>query len=364
MKAFNPNAASPPGSGLFGLPHSLDEARVAVLPVPFDATSSYAKGAARGPAAIAAASRQVDLFDLQTGKPYEQGIALVEVPKPLRTLVEDWNREATRRAAPVIAAGGPGDDPRLLKAAEAVNRICGELNRFVFDHTSALIEAGKLVAVVGGDHGAPFGSIAAHARRYPGMGVLHVDAHADLREAFEGFAWSHASIMFNVVRELPGVARLVQVGVRDLCEEEWELIQASKGRIRTFTDTDLARERFAGATWAKQCQRIARSLPKDVYVSFDIDGLDPALCPHTGTPVPGGLSFQEACALLEAVVDSGRRIVGLDLDEVAPGPEGDEWDANVGARMLYKMIGWALRSGGAGRRPRRWARQRRGARGA
>src|SRR5206468_706031 len=92
------------------------------------------------------------------------------------------------------------------------------------------------------------------------------------------------------------------------------------------------------------CDEIVAVLPSEVYLSFDIDGLDPTLCPNTGTPVPGGLSFQQVCGLLRVLVESGRRIVGLDVNEVAPGADGDEWDANVGARLLYKMIGWALRS--------------------
>jgi agmatinase len=100
--------------------------------------------------------------------------------------------------------------------------------------------------------------------------------------------------------------------------------------------------RLGGETWATQCARIVADLPRAVYLSFDIDGLDPTLCPNTGTPVPGGLTFHQATYLIAEVVRSGRRIVGFDLNEVAPGPDGDEWDANVGMRVLYKMIGWAV----------------------
>jgi len=140
------------------------------------------------------------------------------------------------------------------------------------------------------------------------------------------------------------MARLVQVGIRDLCEEEHQRIASSGGRIRTFFDSELAEARFAGATWGQQTLRILEALPQDVYVSFDIDGLDPTLCPHTGTKVPGGLSFQMATGLLAAVVRSGRRIVGFDLTEVVPAGDGTEWDENVAARLLYKLIGWCLRS--------------------
>jgi agmatinase len=208
------------------------------------------------------------------------------------------------------------------------------------------IARGKLVALIGGDHSSPFGAIRAHAEAHPGLGVLHIDAHADLRVAFEGFTHSHASIMHNVMTKIPEVGRLVQVAIRDFSEDEYRTIEKSDGRIRTHFDADLSRRRFAGESWKSQCERIVKDLPKSVYVSFDIDGLEPTLCPHTGTPVPGGLQFAEATALIAEVVHSGRRIVGVDLNEVVPGPDGDQWDGNVGARMLYKMIGWMLISQG------------------
>jgi agmatinase len=141
---------------------------------------------------------------------------------------------------------------------------------------------------------------------------------------------------------LPGVTRLVQVGVRDFCEEEAQRIDESAGRIVTFFDADLQARLAAGEPWAALVEEMLAPLPRTVYLSFDIDGLDPALCPHTGTPVPGGLNFAQACFLLRALAQSGRRLVGFDLVEVAPGPDGDEWDGNVGARLLYKLIGHAL----------------------
>ena len=232
-----------------------------------------------------------------------------------------------------------------------MNALCEELNAWLERTVARLVADGKLVATVGGDHGSIYGAIAAHAHAYPGMGILHLDAHADLRDAYEGFTWSHASIFHNVVRRLPEVSRLVQVGLRDISEAELALVDSSGGRVVIHSDPELKRRGFDGEPWARQVDRMVQGLPEQIYLSFDIDGLDPTLCPHTGTPVPGGLSFPEATALVAGVVRSGRRIVGMDLNEVAPGPEGDEWDGNVGARLLYKMIGWALRSqrGGEGR---------------
>ncbi len=312
-----------------------------VVPVPFAATTSYGGGAQEGPAAVLAASRQVDLYDRETGRPYASGIAMLDESERVRRC----DREARALAEQVIAVGGDvSSSPELAAALQRVNLLCGEVNELVYREVSSWLDRGKLVALVGGDHAVPFGCIQAHAERYPGMGILHLDAHADLRTAYEGFTWSHASIMANVLDHIPGVAKLVQVGVRDLSNQEAARIDASRGVIATFFDSDLAERRFEGEPWSRVVASIVAELPAEVYLSFDIDGLDPTLCPHTGTPVPGGLSFAEACALVSAVARSGRRIVGLDLVEVVPGPDGDEWDGNVAARLLYKMIGHALRT--------------------
>jgi agmatinase len=336
---FDPSAAAAHG-GLFGLPFSPQDARVVILPVPWEATVSYGAGTANGPAAVLAASRQVDLLDRETGRPYQAGIAML----PLSAEVRELSESARAAALPVIENGGPGDDPKLLAAVADVDRLGSTLNTWVHGQIRDLLDAGKLPGVLGGDHSTPFGAIRAVAERHQGLGVLHFDAHADLRKAYEGLRWSHASIMYNVLAEIPEVARLVQVGVRDYSDEEDAFIRDNRERVTTWFDPDLRRSLFDGESWSRIALRIVASLPRDVYVSFDIDGLDPALCPHTGTPVLGGLSFPEATSLLRLVVESGRRIVGFDLTEVAPGPDGGEWDGNVGARVLYKLIGFALMS--------------------
>ncbi|MBX3463331.1 MAG: agmatinase family protein [Planctomycetes bacterium] len=336
--AFDPNAAAAPDSGIFGLDVDADAAAVVLVPVPFAATVSYGGGAEHGPAAILAASRQVDLFDLRYGRVYERGIHLLGAEPALA----GEHERARRLAADVIARGGAG--PGDAAAVAAVDAAGARVNESVYAITRRLLGAGRIPGVVGGDHSVPFGAIRACAEHRPGLGILHLDAHADLRRAYEGFRWSHASIMDNVLREVPQVARLVQVGIRDFCEEEFEAIGRSEGRVVTHFDLDWQRRRFGGDTFDGLCREAVAALPHDVYVSFDIDGLDPSLCPHTGTPVPGGLSFAEAAHLLRTLVDSGRRIVGFDLVEVAPGV--DEWDANVGARMLYQLCGAAVHAAG------------------
>ena len=322
--AFDPGAPAGAASGLFGLESAPGEARVHVVAVPFDATTSYRKGAARGPAAILEASRQVDLFDAVTGKPYEAGIWMA----PPEGTVERWNEAASTHAA--------------RGEVDAVNGIGDALNAFVYERAGEALANGKLVGTLGGDHSTPFGAIQAHAERAPGMGVLHFDAHADLRDAYQGFTWSHASILHNVATRLDGVGAIVQVGLRDLCEEEHHAIANSSGRIHALFDHEWAEARYAGEDLRALVRRTLEHLPGDVYVTFDVDGLDPALCPGTGTPVPGGLSWHEAMLWLGELVRSGRRIVGFDLTEVAPRDDG--WDAIVGARLLYRLIGFALLS--------------------
>jgi agmatinase len=349
-KAFDPGAAAPSDSGIFGLPHSAEDARVIVVPAPFAATTSYGGGAEDGPSAILEASKQVDLFDRETGRPYEPGIHMLPIPSEMRA----WNDEGRALAAKIIDVGGDvTGDPALGKALARVNELSAKTNDAVYATVKEQLAKKKLVALVGGDHATPFGAIRAHAEAYPGVGILHVDAHADLREAYEGFTHSHASIMFNVMTRIPQVARLVQVGIRDFSEAEAEFGARSGGRVVTHYDADLTARAFEGEPWGKAAARIVDDLPQQVYVSFDIDGLDPTLCPHTGTPVPGGLAFNQATALVAAVVRSGRTIVGVDVNEVVPGPDGDQWDGNVGARVLYKLIGWMLVSQGLTKPPSR-----------
>lgn len=333
--AFDPEGPSDGKAGIFGLTVPAVEAALVLIPVPFDATASYGRRARFGPETILRGSHQVDLFDLETGRPCAAGIAML----PPNLEIERWNGEASRAVDVVRSTAAETD--RTVAHAE-VDR-CGELvNRWVYEETRTWLERGKLVGLVGGDHATPYGCIRAHLERYPDMGILHVDAHADLREAYEGFAWSHASIMHNVVHRLPA-KKLVHVGLRDVAESEMALIDRSGGRQTAFTDYAMAAHLHAGQPFAKLVERIVGELPQDVYVSFDIDGLDPALCPSTGTPVPGGLSFQAATTLLGAIRASGRRLVGFDLVEVASTPDlAEAWDGNVGARLLYKLCGHAL----------------------
>lgn len=342
---FDPNAPAQPGSGIYGLPHSEAEALVVLVPVPWEATTSYGEGAAEGPRAIFDASMQVDLYDLDVDRPYQHGIHMSPIPAE----VVAWNEEAKAEAARVSEAGGAGEDPELGAALERVNALSAELNAHVEREVARLLAAGKIVGLVGGDHSVPYGALRAVAsHRERPFGVLHFDAHSDTRDAYEGFTHSHASIMRNVLDDVDEVVKLVQVGIRDVCEEEIAYTAAQGERVVVFDDRRLGLRKMAGEPFLAIAREIAQALPQEVWISFDIDGLDPRYCPNTGTPVPGGLELAEAVAIVREVVRAGKTIIGFDLNEVAPNlaDEADEWDGNVGARLLYKLVGFTLASQG------------------
>lgn len=337
--SFDPNAAADLSLGIFGLPFQREESRLIVIPVPFEATVSYGGGTEHGPEAVAAASAQVDLFDRRFGEAWRGGIHLEPADERFRV----WGREARELAVPIIERGGAGDGDK--DAVAKVDELGRAMNALVRARAAAALDEGRIPCLLGGEHAVSLGGIAACAETHGEIGVLQIDAHMDLREAFEGFRYSHASIMHNALEEVAGLVRLVQVGIRDYSSGEAGSARERVDRVVTHFDDDLFDAVANGKTFASLAAAIVDELPEKVYVSFDIDGLDPALCPHTGTPVPGGLSFREVSLLLHTLATSGKRIVGCDLVEVSPGPAGDDWDANVGARALFRLCMAALASG-------------------
>ena len=333
MADFNPNDIGIANGRYFALPYDAEEAEIVILPVGWDVTTSYAAGTSEGPEAVKEASLQVDLFDLSYPEAWKVKIGTLDAPAWL----EGKNAIYRAKAEQVIEALGEGASQESVQPlCDEINEASAKLNEAVYNAAKEQIEKGKTVALLGGDHSTPLGAIKAAADRYGKIGVLHIDAHADLREAYEGFRYSHASIMFNVLAELGDqVTALTQVGIRDFCSDEYRLMRTD-ARLFPFTDRYLCESQYTGSTWNDLCDDIIATLPEKVYVSFDIDGLSPEYCPHTGTPVPGGLSFNQADFLLRKLSESGKEIVGFDLNEVSPSGE-DEWDANVGARLLFKM---------------------------
>ena len=335
---FDPDRAARPGSGIFGLSCPSTEAAIHVIAAPYDATSSYGVGAAQGPEAVLRASRQVELHDPAIGDPWRRGLYYL----PDDGTLAGYNEEARPLAREVFDGGGAGEAPELLHALARVNELSARMNDVVYHRTSTVINEGRTPILLGGDHSVSFGAVRAACEHYAGLGLLHFDAHADLRPAYEGFTWSHASILHNLTKELGGLGPTLQVGLRDLGHAEYEEIEAHPDRLRAVFDSEWSRARLEGRDLAAFVRDALAFLPEQVWITFDIDGLEPALCPHTGTPVPGGLTWAEAMLWLEELRASGRQVVGCDLVEVSPGPAlsgGDSWDAIVGARLLYRLAG-------------------------
>ncbi|MEO9023317.1 MAG: agmatinase family protein [Ginsengibacter sp.] len=339
---FDPNSVGDVNSGIFGLPFTEEDARLVLLPVPWEVTVSYKAGTARATEHIFKAGLQVDLYDDDIEDGWKKGIFMRELDKNV-LLKSDYLRKEAELYINYISQGEIVSDSKFMcKVSKEINEGSRFLNQWVYEQTKELLDEGKLVGIVGGDHSTPFGFYKAMAEKYDEFGILQIDAHCDLREAYENFKYSHASIMYNALEEIPQVTRLVQIGTRDYSSSELDYINNSKGRVVTYFDKSIKERAYEGETWKQIVEDIINSLPQKVYISFDIDGLDPKLCPNTGTPVQGGFETQQVYYLLRKIIESGRHFIGFDLNEV--GVSANEWDENVGARVLFKLCNLLIAS--------------------
>jgi agmatinase len=335
LSHFDPNGASNPNNNIFGLPTNEDDARLVILPVPWEVTVSYNAGTARAADHIFKASMQVDLFDADCREAWKQGFYMRSPDRKI-LLKSDYLRKEAELYIDYTSRGELVEKNNFMcKSLKEINEGGVYLNNWVYEQTRSLLQQGKLVGLLGGDHSTPLGYFRAISEKYPDFGILQIDAHCDLRKGYENFTYSHASIMYNALKEIPALSKLVQVGVRDYCQEEWDFVKNNKDRVATYFDKEIKERLFEGDTWKKIADEIVENLPSQVYVSFDIDGLDPKLCPNTGTPVPGGFEAAHVFYLLKRVLQSGRTIIGFDLSETGVGDM--EWDANVSARVLWKL---------------------------
>lgn len=342
IQSFDPNGVGLRNGHFIGLPFDAETAELILFPVPWDVTVSYQAGTSSGPENILQASVQLDLLDPDIADAWKMGIYF-ESPSSFWAKKNAALRPIAERYIGFLESGQQEADNAYAADLEEINNTCAALHAYVKQHVLEWHQKGKLVGLVGGDHSTPLGMLQAMAEIHESFGVLHIDAHMDLREAYEGFEYSHASIFYNALK-IPQLTQLTQVGIRDYCSEELERAQSQPDRIQVFFDQDMCEAAFLGLTWHEQCQKIVDTLPDKVYISFDIDGLDPALCPNTGTPVPGGLRLHQAFYLIKLLARSGRTIIGFDLNETAG--LGAEWDANVAARLLYKLCNWTGRTNG------------------
>ena len=283
---------------LDGADAAFERARVTVVPVPFDGTTCYQPGTRDGPWAIIDASRNLELYDTELGfAPYHAGI-------------------------------------HTLRSVEIVNGDSEAMVNRVDQVTARLLDAGKWVLTLGGDHLVAIGAIRAHARHLPRLSVLQFDAHADLRDVYEGARYSAATVMRRTLDVCPSIA---QVGIRSFSEEEAALIR--ERNIPQALAATVHQQRMTGSRdWIEST---LAALHDDVYITFDVDCFDPSLMPGTGTPEPGGLGWYDALDLIAAVA-AHKRIVGADVVELSPLLEAHVSPV-VAAKLAYKLIAYAVR---------------------
>lgn len=309
-------------------------APIVVIPVPFDATCSFRRGSARGPEAIRLASPQCDEVDASFGVIDSPGAGWLAPP----AWIAEESHRVGKLAQPIVDQGAAR--PEDASALAEINQASARVNEYVRSAAAGVLARGAIPALIGGEHSVSLGGIEACAAAVPSLGMLQIDAHMDLRRSYLGMEQSHASVMDNALRRCANISTLVQIGIRDFGTEEKARVEELGGRVRTHFDDAL---RIGPGDGGSRWREILEPLPEAIYLTVDIDGLDPSLCPDTGTPVPGGLTWRELTSLLAAVRDSGRRVVGFDLVEVAPGrttmPDlyHEDFNAIVGARVLQRL---------------------------
>lgn len=332
---FDPDSVGNPNNNIFGLPFTEENAALVLLPVPWEVTVSYTAGTARAAEHICKASLQIDLTDPDIKDGWKKGFYMRSIDKKI-LMKSDYLRKEAELYINYISQGEKVEDNKFMcKTLKEVNAGSLFLNDWVYEQTKDLLDKGKLVGLVGGDHSTPFGFYKAIAEKHDEFAILQIDAHCDLRESYEGFKYSHASVMYNALTEIPQLTKLIQVGVRDYSTSEADFINNNSDKVITYFDKQIKERLYEGDTWKVIVDEIVNHLPEKIYISFDIDGLDPKLCPHTGTPVQGGFETEQIFYLFKKILQSGRTLIGFDLNEVGISP--DEWDENVGARVLFKL---------------------------
>lgn len=342
LSSFDPNAAGNPQSNIFGLPFTEDNARLVIQPVPWEATVNIYPGTARCISSIVRHSVHIDLFWKEHPDLWKQGIFIRETNQKILLKSDYLRKEAELLVGYTCCGKALCDNDFMQRNLKEINAGGAYLNTWVYDHTKDIIEKGKLAALLGGDHSISQGMVQALSEKYEDFGILQVDAHCELRKDYEGFVYSHACVMRNILDKTPQVSKLVQVATREFCEEEYKYMQENPNRIKTFFDEDLKEQQYQGKSWYEISKSIVDALPQYVYLSFDIDGLKPYYCPSANSPVVGGLEYDQMKTIFKLMKEQGKKIIGFDLCQVGNGRVGT--DAQVGAYILWDLCNQILHS--------------------
>lgn len=318
---------------LFGNPLSFEDSQLVIIPAPWEPTTSYKGGTSHAPSLIRQASHQMDYFHEVYKDAYPKGIYYKDLNPEIEPLHEKALKVCEDVQEQLTSPEGP--NAQFDKNLKLANDYSEKFNSIIYNESQEILKAKKIPALFGGDHSCPYGLMKALSENYKEWSILHIDAHFDLRIAYQGFEHSHASIIYNSTQLKNPPSKIAHVGIRDFSESEYNYAN-THGHF-SWTDKVLKKREFHGESWLKTVEEILKPLSKNLYISFDIDGMDPQYCPQTGTPVPGGLTYNQATQMIEKVSEHFN-IIGFDLVEVATQPgDYESWDINVGTRMLFEL---------------------------
>ncbi len=334
---FNPESTFTNNSSIFGMPKNIPT-KLKLLPVAWEPTASFKKGTVNGPSSILKATKQMDLFHPYFKKIYKQGIFWHDdlLKKTLKL-----NQDTSLVAKRILSAINTGNPPST-NDLNFINKKSNQLNQLIYSNT---LNSKETIGLVGGDHSCPFGLIKALSEQYKGnFSIIHIDAHFDFRNEYQGFKYSHASIMHNIKTKINSPPSIYQLGIRDFCESEYKFALKNS----TFLlDQELHSKLLNGKNFHICLDELFSDLQEKIYISFDIDGMSPEFCPNTGTPVPGGINYSQATYLIQYLHKKGHCLIGFDLVEVSPKEKntlGQGLDEVIGARILYELSCFALSS--------------------
>jgi len=335
ISTFNPSGVGDTSGNIFGLPFTTAESDVVILPAPWDITASYRSGASQGPEEVLKSSSQTNFFNHLCPDAWKAGISMEEIPQHVINLNKKLQQKVKKYRHFLQNGGNVYKNKKMIAIRDEINEASASVINELELISKKFLTEGKYVGLLGGDHSTPLGLIRALTDKYNDFGILQIDAHGDLCDHFEELEQSHASIMFNVL-SLKEVKKIVQVGIREISHEEKQRMDDNPERIEVFHNQEIKKSIFEGNTWKSICEKISSNLPEKVYITFDIDGLEPSNCPSTGTPVPGGLTYDQAMYLIDFLAKNDHTIIGFDLVEVAPGNIKDI-NSIIAARVLFKL---------------------------
>ncbi|MEA3496357.1 MAG: arginase family protein, partial [Bacteroidota bacterium] len=330
LKTFDADKNGKIFDGIFGLPFDTEDSELVILPVPWDVASSN-HGSSTAPEEILKASKKISLFREDNSDVWKNGIALHKIPKKWQESSQELIKISRKIKRNNNGSINKQNSSQLIELYKNVNYSNIILKEWVEDKCNEYLDKKILMGVLGGDHSVAIGFLNSLAKKNKNIGLLQIDAHSSLRQEPEGFDFSHNSFAYQALK-IKEIKNIIQVSTRETTYAEnknskSELSENGK-RLKTYSDNYLKRKLFKGTTWQMLANEIISGLPKNVYLSIDIDALQQWLCPNSEKAVPGGMSFEELVVLISILRDSGKKIIGFDLCGVTPSKtKKDSWDA-------------------------------------